>query len=119
MNYPWHYYLMAAFYIVAGIGHFIKPNWYLRVMPPFFPNHRTLVALSGVAEILLGMGMLFPIVKNSALILIIAMLVLFLSVHVYMLSGKKAAAGIPMWILILRIPLQFILMYWAYIYLDL
>ncbi|MDX1315540.1 MAG: hypothetical protein R3356_08565 [Eudoraea sp.] len=110
---------MAAFYIVAGIGHFIKPDWYLRVMPPFFPNHRTLVVLSGIAEVLLGIALFFPLLKNSALILIIAMLVLFLTVHVYMLSGKKAAAGIPVWVLILRLPLQFVLMYWAYSYLDL
>lgn len=110
---------MAAFYIIAGIGHFVKPGWYLRVMPPFFPSHRTLVALSGIVEILLGIGLFFPLFKNSALILIIAMLVLFLTVHVYMLSGKKAAAGIPLWILILRLPLQFLLMYWAYTYLEL
>lgn len=110
---------MATFYIFAGTAHFIKPGWYLRVMPPFFPSHRALVALSGIAEILLGIGLLFPLFKNSALILIIAMLVLFLTVHVYMLSGKKAAAGIPLWILIIRLPLQFVLMYWAYMYLDL
>ena len=110
---------MAVFYILAGIGHFVKPNWYLRVMPPFFPSHRTLVIVSGIVEVLLGIGLFFPLVKNSALILIIAMLVLFLTVHVYMLSGKKAAAGIPLWILILRIPLQFLLIYWAYLYLDL
>ena len=119
MNHPWHYYLMAAFYIVAGIGHFVKPNWYLRVMPPFYPSHKALVILSGIVEILLGIGLFFPLVKNSALILIIAMLVLFLTVHVYMLTGKEAAAGIPMWILILRLPLQFLLMYWAYTYLNL
>lgn len=110
---------MAAFYIVAGIGHFVKPNWYLRVMPPFYPSHKALVIISGVAEILLGIGLFFPLFKNSALILIIAMLVLFLTVHVYMLTGKEAAAGIPMWILVLRLPIQFLLMYWAYTYLNL
>jgi len=110
---------MAVFYILAGIGHFVKPKWYLRVMPPFLPSHRTLVILSGVVEILLGIGLFFPLVKDSALILIIAMLVLFLTVHVYMLGGKEASAGIPLWILILRLPLQFLLMYWAYVYLNL
>ena len=67
MNYPWHYYFMAVFYIVAGIGHFVKPKWYLRVMPPFFPSHRTLVILSGVVEILLGIGLFSPMVKDSDL----------------------------------------------------
>jgi len=42
----------------------------------------------------------------------------FFLVHFYMLTGKKAAAGIPRWVLILRIPLQFGLIYWAYWYFN-
>lgn len=38
--------------------------------------------------------------------------------HFYMLQGEKEAAGVPKWILVLRIPLQFGLMYWAYWYLQ-
>lgn len=55
--------------------------------------------------------------KTSAVYGIIAMLIVFLLVHFYMLSGEKASTGIPKWILILRIPLQFVLMYWAWSYL--
>jgi len=119
MMYPYDLYFMAALYIFAGIMHFIKPKVYLRIMPKYLPNHKSLVALSGVAEIALGIGLCFPATKNIAIYGIIAMLVVFLSVHFYMLSGEKAAAGIPKWILLLRIPLQFGLMYWAYAYLAL
>ena len=117
MTYPWHLYLMAAIYIFAGMMHFIKPKTYLRIMPRYLPNHKFLVNLSGLAEILLGVGLCFPFTKNSAIGGIIAMLIVFLMVHFYMLSSKKAGAGIPQWLLLLRIPLQFGLMYWAYSYL--
>lgn len=118
MTYPFHLYIMAVLYIFAGSMHFIKPQVYLRIMPRYLPNHKLLVTLSGFAEILLGLGLCFSAIKNISIYGIIAMLAVFLLVHFYMLSGEKAAAGIPKWILILRLPLQFGLMYWAYYYLP-
>lgn len=117
MNNPWHLYLMAGMYMFAGIMHFIKPKAYLRIMPRYLPNHKLMVSLSGVAEILLGIGLCFETTKAIAIYGIIVMLAVFLLVHFYMLTGKKASAGIPKWILLLRIPLQFGLMYWAWWYL--
>jgi len=118
MGFPWHIYLMACMYVFAGIMHFVKPKVYLRIMPRYLPNHKALVFWSGLAEIGLGIGLCFSTTKDWAIWGIIAMLTVFLLVHFYMLSGKKAAAGIPRWILLLRIPLQFGLMYWAYWYLQ-
>ncbi|WP_178987798.1 DoxX family protein [Winogradskyella schleiferi] len=117
MNEPIGLYIMAAIYVLAGIMHFIKPKMYMRIMPKYLPNHKALVYLSGIAEMLLGIGLCIPAIKNMAIFGIIAMLAVFLLVHFYMLSGEKASAGIPKWILILRIPLQFGLMYWAWVYL--
>ena len=118
MQYPWHLYLMAVMYVFAGIMHFIKPKAYLRIMPRYLPKHKELVVLSGLAEIILGIGLCIPILKNSAIYGTILMLAVFLMVHFYMLSSKKASAGIPKWVLILRVPIQFGLMYWAYWYLQ-
>ena len=117
MNSPWHLYLMAAIYVFAGIMHFIKPKMYLRIMPRYLPKPKLLVSLSGVAEILLGIGLLFSSTRVISIYGIIAMLAVFLLVHFYMLSGEKASAGIPKWILLLRIPMQFGLMVWAWWYL--
>ncbi|WP_179350000.1 DoxX family protein [Winogradskyella pacifica] len=111
-------YIMAAIYIFGGLMHFLRPKMYMRIMPRYLPNHKALVYLSGVAEIVLGIGLCIPAVKAFSIYGIMAMLGVFLLVHVYMLSSEKAAAGIPKWILILRLPLQFGLMYWAYTYLN-
>jgi len=109
---------MAALYLVAGLAHFIFPRIYLRIMPRYLPYPKFLVFLSGMAEMILGLGLCFKVTRSLSAYGIIAMLIVFLTVHFYMLSGKKEAAGIPKWILVLRIPLQFVLMYWAYVYIS-
>ncbi len=90
----------------------------MRIMPRYLPAHKVLVYLSGVAEIVLGIAVCTPGTKNLAIGGIILMLSVFLLVHFYMLSSEKAGAGIPQWALWLRLPLQFGLMYWAYVYLS-
>jgi uncharacterized membrane protein len=117
MNEPFGLYIMAAMYVLAGLIHFIKPKMYMRIMPNYLPNHKALVYLSGIAEIMLGIGLCFSVLKVVSIYGIITMLAVFLMVHFYMLSSEKASAGIPKWLLILRLPLQFFLMYWAFIYL--
>lgn len=119
MTYPWHLYLMGLLYAFAGMLHFFKPKMYMRVIPRYLPNHKLLVILSGIAEVILGITICIPALKNTSIYLLIIMLLLFLMVHIYMLTEKKASIGIPKWILILRIPLQFGLMYWAFWYLKL
>ena len=118
MIYPWHLYLMAFMYIIAGIFHFLKPKVYMRIMPRYLPAHKTLVFVSGFIEIILGVGLFFPETKNLAIYGIILMLMVFFLVHFYMLSSKKAGAGFPQWILIVRIFVQFILIWWAWFYLK-
>jgi uncharacterized membrane protein len=118
MTEPLGLYLMAIIYIFAGVMHFIVPKMYMRVMPSYLSNHKALVYLSGIAEIALGFGLFIPSLKVISIYGIIAMLLVFLvTVHFYMLSSEKATAGIPKWILIIRIPLQFGLIYWAWMYL--
>lgn len=117
MNYPWHLYLMAVIYIFAGIMHFVHPKMYLRILPSYLPGHKILVNISGIAEIILGIALCFSETKDLTIYAIILMLTFFLPVHFHMLFSKKAAMGISKWILIARIPLQFILMFWAYWYL--
>lgn len=119
MNYPWHLYLMAVLYVLAGINHFINPRMYIKIMPPYIPAHRAMVYWSGVAEILLGMALCFPVTKDYAVYGIILMLLFFFTVHFHMLSSPEAGAGVPRWLLVLRIPLQFLLIWWAASYLSL
>jgi len=117
MEYSWHYILMAIMYIFAGIMHFITSGSYVKIMPDYFKHKLFLVYLSGVAEVLLGMALFFTPIKDFAIYGIVLMLLIFLLVHIDMLKGKKKGRGIPKIILILRLPLQFLLIWWALYYL--
>ncbi len=84
------------------------------MMPKFLPGHVFLIYMSGIAEILFGLGVFFPLTRNIALISIMLMLVVFLVIHFNMLFPENHL-GISPLVLWLRIPLQFILIYWAFI----
>ncbi len=114
---PWHLYLMAAMYIVAGLMHFIKPRAYTSIMPRYIPAPKSMVFLSGLAEVILGVGCIFVTTRTLSLWGIILMLIAFLPVHIDMLSNEKIKKKVPAWFIWLRLPMQFGLMYWAYFYL--
>ncbi len=110
-------YLMSAIYILAGISHFIKPRLYQRIVPPFIPFAKAAVFWSGVAEILLGMALWFDAIRSVAAWGIIILLIVVFPANIYQLAEPKARLGLPLWLLILRLPLQLILIYWASLYL--
>lgn len=116
MMQPWHLYLMALLYIVAGFNHFRNPRLYLKIIPPFFRNPKLLNALSGFAEIALGILLCFVPTMPYAAWGIIALLVAVFPANVYMVTNEKAGFGLPRWLLLLRLPLQILLIMWAYMY---
>lgn len=108
-------YLQAIGYIAAGLNHFINPKTYLAIMPPYLPAHSLMVALSGGAEIVLGIGLLFPATRSLAAWGLIILLVAVFPANVHMaLSGRFQK--IPGWLRWGRLPLQGVLIWWAYYY---
>jgi uncharacterized membrane protein len=116
MNLPWHLYIMALIYTIAGINHFRSPRLYEKIIPPYFSNPKVLNILSGYAEIILGITLCLPFLSSYAAWGVITLLIAVFPTHFYMYSVEKARMGLPKWVLLLRIPLQFFLMYWAYQY---
>lgn len=113
---PWHQYLLGVLFVIAGFLHFQKPKIYLKIMPPYIPAHKTMVLLTGILEMIVGFMLLNPSTQTIAGWGIIVLMLLFLPVHIYMLQEKKASLKLPKWVLILRFPLQFLLIYWAFQY---
>lgn len=108
------WYGLAVFYIGGGINHFIKPDFYIGIMPDFFPAKNFLNIASGIAEIILGVLVLFPPTRKFACYGIIAMLISFFSVHITHLFQPPAIADGQYWLLVVRIPLQFLFIWWAW-----
>lgn len=105
--------VMSLLYIIAGINHFIHPIFYLKIMPSYFPIPLELVYISGICEIFLGLLLLFQKTRKIACWLIIAMLIVFLPIHIQMVIDNFEIASLLFWISIVRIPLQFVLIRWA------
>ena len=98
----------------AGIMHFIKPTPYLKFIPDFLPEPLLLVYLSGVVEILLGLGLLLnkSIAIKAALGIFILMLI-FLPLHTYDVFRSDPAIGSHT-LAYIRFPIQLILIYFSY-----
>ena len=113
---PWHLYLMGMLYFVAGINHFRNPRMYLKIIPPYFPNPKLLNYLSGIAEIILGIGVCIPMFSKISAWGIVALLIVVFPANLFMYMNKSAGFGLPKIILLLRLPLQIVLMICAYYY---
>lgn len=107
-------YLMALLYVFAGINHFLNLNFYEAIMPAYIGYHTFLIYLSGVCEILLGLLLIPSYTRKIAAILIVIMLSVFLWLHIQMLVDFWKTHDKHLWIAIVRVPLQFVLIWWAY-----
>lgn len=107
--------LLAAGFVVAGVLHFVRPDAYARIVPPFLPWPKPLVYVSGVAEILGGVGVLIPGLRPWAGLGLIALLIAVFPANVYMaVAPEQAGFGVaPLW-LWLRLPLQAVLIAWVW-----
>ncbi len=108
-------YLMGILYIAAGVNHFISPRFYLKIMPPYLPQHELLVTLSGIAEIMLGTLLFIPITRTWAAWGIIVLLLAIFPANLYMAYGTPFQDMSP-WLRWGRLPLQLVLIWWAFQY---
>lgn len=110
-------YLLVVFFLAAGLNHFRTPDFYLPMMPPYIPAHEFMVMLSGITEIVAAILLAVPKTSRIGAWFIVAHLVVFFTVHVYMLLETNGAfQGIPTFGLVLRIFMQFIFIGWAWLY---
>ena len=107
--------LASAFYIGAGILHFTKTAFYLKIMPPYIPWHPAMVWISGVCEILGGLGLLIPRVRRAAAWCLVALLIAVFPANVYMATDPVAAGAESLSPLVLwgRLPLQLVFIAWV------
>ena len=104
--------------VLAGLNHFRAPKPYVRMMPPFFPAPRALVLISGVFEALGGVGLLVPMTQVFSAWGLIALFVAVFPANIYMAVANVSPGRKPIapWILWARLPLQFVLIGWAWLF---
>lgn len=103
--------------ILAGINHFVMPAVYEKIIPPELPGPRALVYVSGVAEILGGLGTMHPRTRRPAGWFLIATLVAVFPGNIYMAAKADDFPGVPGGpaTLYARLPLQALFIYWVYL----
>jgi uncharacterized membrane protein len=110
--------ILGLIFIVAGTLHFVIPDAYLRIMPPYLPAHLLLIDISGAAEILGGIGLLVPSTRRVAAWGLVALLIAVWPANIYTAAAHLPLPGLAgqSWMQWMRIPLQLPLIYWAWMY---
>jgi uncharacterized membrane protein len=111
------FWLMPAVYIITGINHFSNPGFYLALMPEWLPQHELANYAGGIAEIILAIGLIPVQTRKISAWLIIAMLVIFFfAIHIPAVINFYGKNTTWFWISIIRLPIQFYLVWWAFKY---
>lgn len=109
--------VMSVFYFLAGTNHIFNPGFYLPLIPPYLPAHESINLIAGIAEIGAGILILFTATRKFAAWGIIFMLIAFMPVHIFMVQHAPMQIGsriITPFIAWIRIPLQALLVWWAW-----
>src|ERR1700710_1910016 len=101
--------------VVAGLNHFVAPAAYVAMIPDAFPAHAALVSISGVAEVLGGLGLILPATRRLAGWGLRAPFVAIFPANVNMAVHHLPLGGheVPSWTLWARLPLQVVFIGWA------
>jgi len=107
--------IASVFYVLAGVLHFVKPEPYLRIIPPYIPWHAAMVRISGAFEIWGGLGLLIPKTRRPAAWGLVALLIAVFPANIYMathriVAGAASVAPILTWG---RLPFQLVLIWWV------
>jgi uncharacterized membrane protein len=107
-------YVMSLFYVIAGFNHFMNPELYLKMIPKILPSPTALNVISGALEMAFGMMLMRPEVRSLAAWCLILLLIAVFPANVSMYLEGGATFNLPDWALLLRLPLQFVLIAWAF-----
>ena len=108
--------VLAVMMVTIGILHFVDPDPFVQIVPPFLPAPLALVYISGALEIALGLILLITQLQTWAAWGLIALFIAVFPANIYMAVANVQVNGLPNNPLLywLRLPLQAVLIAWAY-----
>jgi len=93
-------------FFVGGIGHFLVPDFFLSITPPWVPFALPVIYLSGIAELMGAFALLSPRLRPWAGLWLLAIIVAVTPVHIYMLQVPEKFPQFPIPLLWLRLVIQ-------------
>ncbi len=108
--------ISSIFYVLVGIKHFIDPDFFLAIVPPYLPYQLELVYISGLFEILFGVMILLPKYRYWGSVGLILLLIAVFPANIYLFQSEEAqkAIGATQEIATWRLPIQGIFIWVAY-----
>ncbi len=109
---------MCLMLMLTASGHILFTKGMAMMLPPFVPFKNLIIYLTGIAEVILGLALLFPSVRGLAGLSLIVFFILLLPANIYAaikhLDLEQAAyAGPGPRYLLFRIPLQLLFIGWV------
>lgn len=105
---------LAIAFVTAGANHFVNPDFFVAIMPPYLPAHLEIVYLSGFFEIAGGVGALIPRLRSAAGWGLVALLVAVFPANLHMALHPELFSDASPFALYSRLPIQLLLIAWAY-----
>lgn len=95
--------------------HSVRPDPFVKIVPPFIPHPLAMVYLSGAAEIAGGLGLLLRPLRRAAAWGLVALLIAVFPANIYMAVDRVqvTATPVPVSLLWVRLPLQVALIWWV------
>ena len=108
--------LLSLLIIAAGISHFVIPGVYIKIVPDLLPYPAEIVYISGIFEILGGIGLLVPAVSQAAAWGLVLLFIAVYPANINMAVNNIHINNIPdgNWFQAIRLPFQFVLIAWAW-----
>lgn len=112
---------MCCMLCFTGMGHFLFTKGMAMMLPDFIPYREALVYITGVAEFIFGILLLFPAYRKITGVILILFFILILPANIYaalhnvnLMQANYTGKGVGyLWF---RVPLQVFLIVWVYIF---
>jgi uncharacterized membrane protein len=102
--------VVFLWFFCGGIGHFVVPEFFLSITPPYVPWPLAVVYVSGVLEILGATGILFPQVRQLAGNCLILLTLAVTPANIHMSLNPELYPFVTDWQLNLRLVVQVLLL---------
>jgi len=101
---------LFLWFFIGGIAHFVFTEAEMRIVPEWLPQPRLLVLVSGVFELLGAVGLLWQRTRRIAAWGLFALTLAVTPANIHMLQIADQFPAVPYWALVLRLPLQLVLL---------
>ena len=106
--------ILGLFILGAGITHFVNPTFFDAIVPPWMPfGERFWTIVSGIAEVLIGIGVLRRSTRKRAALAAFVLFVAVYPANLYMAWDWRHRPFGDQLISLGRLPFQFLFFAWA------